>query len=115
MQEKLTIAAPVRLMILSWVPLFGIYQLPSTLWAWLIKAVLVLFIISVIHASMAPMWDAYENMNAFVTMQLLWFAGILWLPDSFVALKYVCGFLIVLGLATMKSHVSTVNGKTRSC
>ena len=107
--EKLEIGPPLRLMGMTWLPMLIIFFLPSTVWAIVFKIVLGLFVIGVITAAFQPLWDRYETMGAFVTMQALWFAGLLWIPESLSFLTYVFSFLIILGIATKFKQIKRIN------
>lgn len=108
-EEKLEVGPALRLVGMTWVPMLIIYFLPSTTWALVLKIILGLFIIAVIRGSFQPIWDKYETMGAFVTMQAVWFAGLFWISPFFQPLQYIFIFLIVLGMATKFKQIRHIN------
>lgn len=107
--DRLRIGPPLRLMGLTWVLMFIIYFLPSAFWAVALKIFLWIFVIVVVRAAFQPVWNRYATMGAFVTMQALWFAGLLWIPESFSFLRYIFSFLIVLGIFTKNAQIKKIN------
>jgi hypothetical protein len=107
--EKLEVAPPLRLVGMTWVSMIIIYFLPSAVWAIVLKVIIGIFIFSVIRGSFFPIWKRYETMGAFVTMQAVWFAGLLWIPESLSFLRYVFVFLIILGFATKFKQIKHIN------
>lgn len=107
--EKLELGPPLRLAGISWVLILVIFLLPSTVWATVLKIILGIFLFGTIRGSFYPIWDRYETMGAFVTMQVVWFAGLLWIPESLSFLRYLFIFLIVLGIATKCKQIKHIN------
>ena len=106
---KLEVAPSLRLVGMTWIPIIIIYLLPQTTWGFILKAVLLLFVVIVIVGSFSSFWDRYETMGAFVTMQTVWLAGFLWIPNSLSFLRYVFVFLIILGIATKFKQIGHIN------
>ncbi len=107
--EKIEVGPCLRLVGMTWIPMLIIYFLPSAIWAIVTKIFLGIFIFVVIRGAFQPIWDRYSTMGAFVTMQALWFAGLLWIPDSLSFLRYVFTFLIVLGFFTKLKQIRHIN------
>lgn len=110
MNKKIESSPPLRMMIMTWLLLLVIYFTPlNGLWI-ILKIFLSLYLIGVILNSFrAPIWEEYETMGAFITMQTLWFAGILWMPNTYFYIKFILGFLICLGIGTMLNMIKTKN------
>ena len=107
--ERLEVEPPLRLVGMTWVSMTIIYFLPSAVWAIILKIIIGIFIFATIRGSFFPIWKRYETMGAFVTMQSVWFAGLLWIPESLSFLRYVFGFLIILGIATKFKQIKHIN------
>jgi len=107
--KRVEVGAPLRLMGMGYACLLLIYFLPLVWWGIILKVLFGIFLIVVIKGSFHPMWDQYETMGAFVTLQTIWFAGFLWVPDHFLFLRYIFGFLIVLGILTKYKQIEHIN------
>ena len=108
-KEKLEVGPALRLVGMTWVSMLIIYFLPLTVWAIMLKIILGLFVLVVIRGSFQPIWDRYETMGAFVTMQAVWVAGLFWISPFFHPLQYIFIFLIVLGMATKFKQIKHIN------
>lgn len=106
---QLDIWPPFRLIGMSWTALLVIYFLPNSTWALIIKFILGLFILIVVRGSFQPIWNEYATMGAFVTMQTIWFIGLLWTPTSFWYFHILFTFLIVLGIKTKIYQIKNIN------
>ena len=71
--------------------------------------ILGIFVFVVIVGSFGPIWDEYETMGAFVTLETLWFAGMLWTPNSWWCFRLLFGFLLVLGIETKFRQIDHIN------
>jgi hypothetical protein len=107
--ERLEVGPPLRLVGMTWAAILIIYFLPMTVWAIVLKIILGIFIFAVIRGSFYPMWKNYGNMGAFVTMQAIWFAGLLWIPEALSFLRFVFGLLIILGIVTIFKQIKHIN------
>ncbi len=108
LHKEVSFGPPLRLMGIGWVCLLIIYFLPLVWWGILLKVLAAISLFAVIKASWHPIWNSYVTMGAFVVMQTVWFAGILWTPGSFVFMKYIFGFLIVLGILTKYKQIKHI-------
>lgn len=108
--EKLSKLIPIRFMGMSWVPLIVIYWLPTYWWGYILKIILAIWILGVIKSSFSPMWEKYETLGAFVTLNTIWLTAILWIHNP-SWISYVFSFLIVLGFMT-KFHQIDKSNKT---
>lgn len=106
---QLDIWPPFRLVGMSWTLILIIFFLPNQTWAFVIKILLGLGVLIIIRASLQPLWDEYKTMGAFVTMQILWFIGILWTPEQFWYIHLLFSFLIVLGIRTKIHQINHIN------
>jgi len=109
----LEIAPAFRLVGMIWISILIIYFLPASFWFFVFKIILGLFIIVTIKGSFHPMWDEYETMGAFVTMQAVWFFGLIWIPWNMFSYSYlfhfILTFLIVIGFATKIKQIKNIN------
>jgi hypothetical protein len=101
---KLDIMPPIRLVIMGVVCIAGIIFLPNDWWGIVVKIFLALFLIGTIKGAFSDVWEEYETMGAFVTMQLAAFTAIFLFPDA-SAMRLVAIFLIMLGWFTMIQRV----------
>lgn len=106
--DKLEIGPPLRLIGMIWIAMVFIYFLPFTIWAIVIKIILGLWVLIVIASSFKPFWDRYVTMGAFVTLQALWFAGLLWISEP-IFLRYIFLFLIIIGVGAKFKQIKHIN------
>jgi|SRR3989344_202412 len=108
-KTHLDIWPPFRLVGISWTLLLVIFFLPDPTWAIILKVLLGLCLLMVVFASFQPMWDKYVTMGAFVTIQILWFIGLLWTPAQFWYFRWIFIFLIILGIKTKIHQIKHIN------
>lgn len=106
--EKLSKMPLIRFSGMTLIPVFIIYILPNIWWGFILKAVLLFWLIINIKASFSRIWDRYETLGAFVIWNILLFAALLWLGQS-SWLRFIIGFLLVLSFATQFHHIDKVN------
>ena len=108
--NQLDIWPPFRLIGMSWVLLIIIFLLPNQTWGITLKLLLGAYLLfAIIRGSFHQMWDEYVSMGAFVTMQTIWFIGILWTSNSFWYFKLLFAFLIILGIKTKLHQIKNIN------
>ena len=106
--ENLSRMVPVRLVMMAYVPLF-LTSLLSNNWLGLtLKILSILWALIPIKAAFSSMWEKYEFLGAFVTLNTIWFA-ILVFANGPGWLNFVLGFLIVIGFGTMFKHIGRIN------
>lgn len=105
---KLQKIIPIRYVVSSWVPLLLIAVLPSSPLLYLLKFVFVIWIVLNVVSSFRDYWKDYETLGAFVTINTVLFAAMLFfnLP-SWLGTLFVCEFF--LSFATMFRHIDKFN------
>lgn len=105
--DNLDIWPPIRLVSMGAICLAGIVYLPNAWWGILIKVVLAIWLLSTVIGSFGNLWNEYETMGAFVTIQLAAIAAIMIFTDV-LWVTILASFIIILGWMTM---VSRTQGK----
>ncbi len=107
-KERLDKMVPIRLIGMAWVPLF-LTSFLSNNWLGIgLKALSLLWVFIPIKSALSPMWDRYGFLGAFVAVDTLLFA-ILIFANGPSWLNFLLGTLIVIGFGTMFWHIDKVN------
>lgn len=110
-KANLTKLIPFRITAFTWIPILIIYALPVSWWGILLKVFIFFFLCVVIRGTFSPYWNELQFFGAFVTMNSLLFAGILWFGDS-IWVVYILSVLIVVGLGTILHQIDKANGNS---
>ena len=100
----LELGPPVRLVVMGVVCIVGIIYLPMVWWGIISKCILGFFLVGVVVGSFKDVWEDYETMGAFVTIQLVSFTAILLWADVTI-IRWVASFAIVTGWFTMHYRI----------
>jgi hypothetical protein len=100
---------PFRLIGMSWILLLIIFFLPNQIWGLILKTLFGFFLFGVVYGAFQKIWEEYATMGAFVAMQTIWFAGLLWTPIEFWYINLLFAFLIMLGIKTKIYQIRNIN------
>lgn len=106
--ENLSKMPLIRFSGMTLIPVFIIYVLPNIWWGFILKAILLFWLVITIRASFSPIWQRYGTLGAFVVWNTLIFAALLWLGEP-NWLRFILSFLLVLSFATQFHQIDNAN------
>jgi hypothetical protein len=95
---------PTRLVSMGLICIVGLIYLPNIWWGFILKFLLGMSLLGTIGSSFKDLWEEYETMGAFVTVQLVSFTAIL-LFGNIDTVRWMACFVIVFGWFTMHKRI----------